>query len=45
MIMKEFNFQCCFCNEGIEENKVNLIDINIIFNEDMLLKTSASQDC
>jgi len=42
--MNKFNFQCCFCNEGIAENKVDPIDISIIFNEDMLLKTGATQD-
>jgi len=34
---------CCFCNKGIEENKVDPIDINIVFNEDMLEETGSFQ--
>lgn len=30
---------CCFCNKEIEENKTDPLDINIIYNEDMLQKT------
>jgi hypothetical protein len=34
-LMNKMSFQCCFCAKGIEENKVDPIDINIVFNEDM----------
>jgi hypothetical protein len=36
--------QCCFCNEGIVETKTDPVDINIIYNEDMIEKTGRFQN-
>jgi hypothetical protein len=41
--MEEFGFSCCFCNQGIIENKTDPVDIKIILNEDVLKKTGCEQ--
>lgn len=42
--MNNWAFNCCICNQTIIENKVDPIDINIVFNEDMKLKTGSFQN-
>ena len=37
-------FECCFCKQSIEENRIDPVDINIIFNEDMKHKTGSFQN-
>jgi hypothetical protein len=44
-VLNEINgFECCFCKQSIEENKVDPVDINIVLNEDMQLKTGSFQN-
>jgi hypothetical protein len=43
-IMKITGFECCFCKKSIEEDSVDPIDINIVFNEDMINKTGSFQN-
>jgi hypothetical protein len=37
-------FECCFCKKSIKETKIDPIDINIVFNEDMIEKTGCFQN-
>lgn len=39
-----WEFQCCFCNEAIKEDSVDPLDMNIVFNEDMIAKTGSFQN-
>ncbi len=41
---KSPNYRCCFCNKSVDENLVDPLDINIIFNEDMVKKTGSFQN-
>jgi len=41
MINKKFEFQCCFYNKNIQEDAVDPVDMNIIFNADMKNKTDS----
>jgi hypothetical protein len=42
--MKITGFQCCFCAKGIKEDRVDPLDINIIFNEDMKNNSGSFQN-
>lgn len=41
--MEKLEFNCCFCNQGIIENNVDPLDINIMHNIDVLNKTRREQ--
>lgn len=34
IVMNELEFECCFCGEGIESNKTDPCDINVLINID-----------
>ncbi len=42
-MIEKLGFMCCFCNQGIIENKTDPIDINVIQNEDKQNKTGCDQ--
>jgi hypothetical protein len=44
MIKEIKGFECCFCKKGIKETKTDPIDINVVFNEDMIKKTGSFQN-
>jgi hypothetical protein len=33
--LKISGFMCCFCNESIEENKIDPCDINVVINSEI----------
>lgn len=35
-------FECCFCRQSIIETKIDPVDINVVYNEDILNKTGCS---
>jgi hypothetical protein len=43
-IRKINRFECCFCTNSIGENKVDPIDINIVFSDDMKNNTGVFYD-
>ena len=41
--MEKLEFSCCFCNQGIIENKTDPLDVNIMQNDDVQNNTRTSQ--
>ena len=43
IIMSDLSFECCFCDEGIESNKTDPCDLNVLINIDKPKKRQYNQ--